>query len=177
MSKAAKKSLPYFKVLRKAKKFEWDISCQQALEELKKCLAGLSLLVKPIQGDTLYLYLSTTPKAISSVLIREEGGKQKWSRRMVHSHRENGSSIGNYSQTIGPLFPLAPYRGKDEHDISYIPRTTIKAQALADFVSKMAGAPMEDASKAEKWLLYVDGFSTTQGSGAGKSSLLPMEKI
>ncbi|KAL0381141.1 UNVERIFIED_CONTAM: hypothetical protein Sangu_0178400 [Sesamum angustifolium] len=48
-----------------------------------------------------------------------------------------------------------------------MPRTTIKAQALADFVSEMAGAPMEDASKAKKWLLHVDGSSTTQGSGAG----------
>ncbi|KAL0336691.1 UNVERIFIED_CONTAM: hypothetical protein Sradi_4881000 [Sesamum radiatum] len=31
----------------------------------------------------------------------------------------------------------------------------------------MAGTPMEDASKVEKWLLHVDGSSTTQGSGAG----------
>ncbi|KAL0375591.1 UNVERIFIED_CONTAM: hypothetical protein Scaly_0676700 [Sesamum calycinum] len=30
----------------------------------------------------------------------------------------------------------------------------------------MAGAPMEEASKAEKWFLHVDGSSTTQGNGA-----------
>ncbi|KAL0288381.1 UNVERIFIED_CONTAM: hypothetical protein Scaly_2731900 [Sesamum calycinum] len=29
------------------------------------------------------------------------------------------------------------------------------------------GTPMEDASKVEKWLLHVDGPSTTQGSSAG----------
>ncbi|KAL0344389.1 UNVERIFIED_CONTAM: hypothetical protein Sangu_1326300 [Sesamum angustifolium] len=58
--KAAEKSLPFFKVLRKAKNFEWDASCQQAFEELKSYLAGLPLLVKPCQEDTLYLYLSTT---------------------------------------------------------------------------------------------------------------------
>ncbi|KAL0293913.1 UNVERIFIED_CONTAM: hypothetical protein Sradi_6914000 [Sesamum radiatum] len=29
------------------------------------------------------------------------------------------------------------------------------------------GTPMEDVSKVEKWLLYVDGSSTTQGSGEG----------
>ncbi|KAL0286979.1 UNVERIFIED_CONTAM: hypothetical protein Sradi_7134400 [Sesamum radiatum] len=73
--KAVEKSLPSFIVLRNAKTFEWDTSCQQAFEELKNYLAGLPLLVKPSQGDTLY-YLSTTPQSISSVLIREDEGKQ-----------------------------------------------------------------------------------------------------
>ncbi|KAL0411345.1 UNVERIFIED_CONTAM: hypothetical protein Slati_3724200 [Sesamum latifolium] len=47
-----------------------------AFEELKSYLAGLPLLVKPSPGDTLYLYLSATLQAVSSVLIREEEGKQ-----------------------------------------------------------------------------------------------------
>ncbi|KAL0449276.1 UNVERIFIED_CONTAM: hypothetical protein Slati_1484000 [Sesamum latifolium] len=76
ISKSAEKSLPFFKVLRKVKNFEWDTSCQWSFEELKKYLAKLPLLVKPCQGNTLYLYLSTTPQAVSSVLVREEGGKQ-----------------------------------------------------------------------------------------------------
>ncbi|KAL0433763.1 UNVERIFIED_CONTAM: hypothetical protein Slati_2710600 [Sesamum latifolium] len=48
-----------------------------------------------------------------------------------------------------------------------MPRTTIKAQALADFISEMAGMSMNDTSQDQKWLLHVDGSSTTQGSGAG----------
>ncbi|KAL0313278.1 UNVERIFIED_CONTAM: hypothetical protein Sradi_5727100 [Sesamum radiatum] len=54
-----------------------------------------------------------------------------------------------------------------EYDISYLPRTTIKAQALADFVSKMAEMTIKDASQDQKWLLHLDGSSTAQGSGAG----------
>ncbi|KAL0347725.1 UNVERIFIED_CONTAM: hypothetical protein Scaly_1788500 [Sesamum calycinum] len=38
ISKATEKSLPFFKVLRKAKNFEWDTTCQQAFKELKKYL-------------------------------------------------------------------------------------------------------------------------------------------
>ncbi|KAL0305328.1 UNVERIFIED_CONTAM: hypothetical protein Sangu_3037400 [Sesamum angustifolium] len=45
-------------------------------------------------------------------------------------------------------------------------RTTIKAQALANFVSGMAGISWEDTSKNVKWLLHVDGSFTIQGSSA-----------
>ncbi|KAL0412196.1 UNVERIFIED_CONTAM: hypothetical protein Slati_3809300 [Sesamum latifolium] len=57
-----------------------------------------------------------------------------------------------------------------EYDISYLPRTTTKAQALADFVSEMAEMTIKDASQDQKWLLHVDGSSTAQGSGAALSS-------
>ncbi|KAL0420688.1 UNVERIFIED_CONTAM: Retrovirus-related Pol polyprotein from transposon [Sesamum latifolium] len=60
ISKSAEKSLPFFKILRKARTFEWDASFQRAFEELKSYLAGLPLLVKHSPGDTLYLYLSAT---------------------------------------------------------------------------------------------------------------------
>ncbi|KAL0375576.1 UNVERIFIED_CONTAM: hypothetical protein Scaly_0675200 [Sesamum calycinum] len=50
ITKATEKSLLFFKVLRKAKKFEWDTSCKQELEELKKYLMELSLLVNQSSG-------------------------------------------------------------------------------------------------------------------------------
>ncbi|KAL0420483.1 UNVERIFIED_CONTAM: hypothetical protein Slati_3071200 [Sesamum latifolium] len=54
-----------------------------------------------------------------------------------------------------------------EYDISYLPRTTIKAQALADFVSKITGTTQGEVFKEKPWLLHVDGSSITQESGAG----------
>ncbi|KAL0430721.1 UNVERIFIED_CONTAM: hypothetical protein Sradi_0698100 [Sesamum radiatum] len=77
ISKSAEKGLPFFKTLRKVKNFEWMKECQQAFEDLKAYLEKLPLLVKPVPGDTLYLYISSTPQAVSSVLVREEEGNQK----------------------------------------------------------------------------------------------------
>ncbi|KAL0455175.1 UNVERIFIED_CONTAM: hypothetical protein Slati_0856700 [Sesamum latifolium] len=100
ISKSAEKSLPFFKMLRKAKTFEW--------------------------GEALNLYLSAAPRL------------------------------------------SAPYSfGKKTENNYLYTTTTIKAQALADFVSEMMEITIKEASQDQKWLLHVDGSSTAQGSGAG----------
>ncbi|KAL0309044.1 UNVERIFIED_CONTAM: hypothetical protein Sradi_5846700 [Sesamum radiatum] len=76
LSKSAEKGLPFFKTLRNVTNFERTEECQQAFEELKAYLERLPLLVKPIPSGALYLYLSSTSQAISSVLVREENGDQ-----------------------------------------------------------------------------------------------------
>ncbi|KAL0463071.1 UNVERIFIED_CONTAM: hypothetical protein Slati_0194700 [Sesamum latifolium] len=175
ISKAVEKSLPFFKVLRKAKTCEWDTSCQQAFEELKNYLAGFPLLVKPSQGDILYLYLSATPQAVSSVLIREDEGKQMsiyYVSKVLNGAEGRCTPIEKMvlaltlskPDTSGELVTWAVELSK--YNISYLPRTTIKAKALADFVSEMAGISLEDTFKTKKWLLHVDGLSTIQSSSA-----------
>ncbi|KAL0401667.1 UNVERIFIED_CONTAM: Transposon Ty3-G Gag-Pol polyprotein [Sesamum latifolium] len=52
-----------------------------------------------------------------------------------------------------------------EHGIEYQPRPTIKAQPLADFISKLTG--IEDPQKIEWWKIFVDGSSTSLKSGTG----------
>ncbi|KAL0457985.1 UNVERIFIED_CONTAM: hypothetical protein Slati_0425700 [Sesamum latifolium] len=50
-----------------------------------------------------------------------------------------------------------------EYDISYQPRSAIKAQALAEFVQE---AIFTEGGKS-RWLLHMGGSSTLIGSGAG----------
>ncbi|KAL0462747.1 UNVERIFIED_CONTAM: hypothetical protein Slati_0162300 [Sesamum latifolium] len=51
----------------------------------------------------------------------------------------------------------------NEYDISYQPRSAIKAQALAEFVNEATFKEEDEGS----WLLHVDSSSTLAGSGAG----------
>ncbi|KAK3026486.1 hypothetical protein RJ639_041783 [Escallonia herrerae] len=63
--------------IRKARDFAWTEECQRSFEELKQYLVSLPLLTKSISGEDLFLYLSVSEVAVSSVLIKEEEGKQK----------------------------------------------------------------------------------------------------
>ncbi|XP_073031146.1 uncharacterized protein [Primulina eburnea] len=73
ISRSAHRSYPFFQILRKAQQFGWNDKCEQAFQDLKAHLAELPVLVKPEPGEKLFLYLSSTEHAVSSVLIKEEG--------------------------------------------------------------------------------------------------------
>ncbi|KAL0444710.1 UNVERIFIED_CONTAM: hypothetical protein Slati_2193700 [Sesamum latifolium] len=172
ISKSAEKSLPFFKTLRKAKTFEWGTPCQLAFEELKAYLARLPLLVKPSPEDTL------------KVLNGAEGRYtpiEKMALALVVTARRLRPYFLSHPIRVKANTPLKQTLGKpdtsgrlvkwavelSEYDISYMPRTSIKAQALANFISEMAGMSIKDASQDQRWLLHIDGSSTIQDSGAG----------
>ncbi|XP_075515568.1 uncharacterized protein LOC142550215 [Primulina tabacum] len=87
ISRSAHMSYPFFRVLRKAQQFGWDEKCEQVFQDLKIHLAELPVLVKPEPGEKLFVYLSTTKHAVSSVLIKEEGSDQKHVYYVSHALR------------------------------------------------------------------------------------------
>ncbi|KAL0373474.1 UNVERIFIED_CONTAM: hypothetical protein Sradi_3263100 [Sesamum radiatum] len=166
--KAVEKSLPFFKVLRKARTFKWDAPCQQAFEELKNYLAELPSLVKPSQGDILYLYLSVVPQAVSSVLIREEEGKQM---PIYYVSKVLNSAEGRYTSIEKMALALVVTARRLRPYFLSHPIGT-----LADFVSEMVGIFLEDVSKAEKWLLKWMGHTRLKAVVRASSSPLPKAK-
>ncbi|KAL2234291.1 UNVERIFIED_CONTAM: Retrovirus-related Pol polyprotein from transposon [Sesamum indicum] len=76
ISKSADRNLPFFKVLRKPKDFQWSKECEDAFNQLKSYLRTPPLLANPRPGDILYLYLAVSEHAVSSVLVREENKVQ-----------------------------------------------------------------------------------------------------
>ncbi|GKA56813.1 reverse transcriptase domain-containing protein [Tanacetum coccineum] len=61
----------------------------------------------------------------------------------------------------------------EEHDIQYRPRTSVKGQILADFIVERpeddaSDTPMEEREELpDPWVLFTDGSSCIDGSGAG----------
>ncbi|XP_064971612.1 uncharacterized protein LOC135616355 [Musa acuminata AAA Group] len=56
----------------------------------------------------------------------------------------------------------------DEFDIQYVPRTAIKAQSVADFISELTQPEDEDSERvSEGWVLRMDGLASSKGAGAG----------
>ncbi|KAL0287070.1 UNVERIFIED_CONTAM: hypothetical protein Sradi_7132400 [Sesamum radiatum] len=157
ISKSAEKSLPFFKTLRNLKNFEWMEKFQQAFKDLKTYLAKLHLLVKPVpilvreeEGNQTPIYY------VSKVLNGAEShypSIEKMALALVITARKLRPYFLSYPVGVRTNTPLKQILGKSEisgrlikwtielseYDIPYLPRTTIKAQALGNFVSEMRG--------------------------------------
>ncbi|XXG46965.1 hypothetical protein AAC387_Pa02g1687 [Persea americana] len=77
ISRASDKCRPFFQLLRKGSKFQWTSDCSQALQQLKQYLSSPPLLSTLTFGEALFLYLSVSDHAVSSVHIREDNGQQR----------------------------------------------------------------------------------------------------
>ncbi|GKV46475.1 hypothetical protein SLEP1_g53456 [Rubroshorea leprosula] len=172
ISKLADKCLPFFKIMRlaaqkdesgKQKKFEWSKECQVAFEELKSYLSSPPLLTKAVDGELLYLYLGISNEAISSVLVREEARQQKpiyYISNVLHGAKLRYPIAEKAALAVVTLArKLRPY-------FQSHPIIVLTDQPLKQILQKP-----ECSGRLIKWpndwTLYVDGASSSKGSGAG----------
>ena len=69
VSRASDKCKPFFQVLKKA--FQWDAKFREAFIALKTYLISPPILVSPIEGELLTLYLAVSDFSTSVVLVRD----------------------------------------------------------------------------------------------------------
>ncbi|XP_073049605.1 uncharacterized protein [Primulina eburnea] len=204
--RSAHRSYPFFQALRKAKEFGWDEKCEKAFEELKNHLAGLPVLEKPGPGEKLWVYLSATEYAVSSVLIREEGTDQ----RPVYyvSHALKGPEV-RYTEVekvalalVITARKLRPYFLS--HPITVLTNTPLgRIMTQPEISGRLVKWNVElgeydieyqprKAIKAQAlsnfiteiivpdirgiWRIFVDGASGKDGSGVGVLLISPTEK-
>ena len=70
VSRASDKCQPFFQVLKKA--FQWDAKCEETFTTLKMYLSSPPILVSPVEGELLTLYLAASDFSTSAVLVRDK---------------------------------------------------------------------------------------------------------
>ena len=68
ISQMTAKCDPIFKILRKNNSRNWDEECQVAFDKVKEYLTNPPVLVSPVQGKPLILYLTVHEKSMRCVL-------------------------------------------------------------------------------------------------------------
>ncbi|KAJ9542393.1 hypothetical protein OSB04_028899 [Centaurea solstitialis] len=76
ISRSSDKCHLFYNVLRKNQGFSWTEAHEKALQELKQYMASPPLLTKPLEGESLQLYLAVSKNAVSAVLVREDDQQQ-----------------------------------------------------------------------------------------------------
>ncbi|XP_042451993.1 uncharacterized protein LOC122036661 [Zingiber officinale] len=152
ISKTIDRSLPFFKILRRAIKFQWDEECDRAFEELKAYLNSLPVLAKTVIGESLRIYLSLTEHAVGSSLVRPNGEEQPV---YFLSH------ILKYAKFC--------YTGLEKLAFTLV----VAARRLRPyFLAHTIITPKPEVA----WKIYVGGSSTRQGSGVGVLLISPQEE-
>nr|GEX45205.1 hypothetical protein [Tanacetum cinerariifolium] len=146
LSKSAKKSLPFFKTLKKCAKksnFHWTAEAEMAFKKMKTLIAELPMLIAPKKGE-LVIYLEAAKEAVSTVLMEERDGKQI----LIYLIR----------------------RTLQVPKINYTP--TVKGQILTEFIIERTNddppnTPMKDKEElSDPRILFPDGSSCIDGFGA-----------
>ena len=72
ISRLGDRGLPFFKLLRKSNKFEWNDDASRAFQEPKDFLTTPPVLTAPKDGEILILYIAATTHVVSTVLVVEQ---------------------------------------------------------------------------------------------------------
>ncbi|GFS40353.1 hypothetical protein Acr_00g0068050 [Actinidia rufa] len=186
VSKSADKCLPFFKILRKNRTFQWSEESENAFQQLKEYLGSPPLLSIPTADEDLYVYLSASPTAISAVLVREEdkiqkpiyyvsktliGAEVRYPRieKIAYALMIAARKLRHYFQahsiivlTDQPLKADSPTTG---HVGATLEMTLHNQRRLLLKRKFLKNQPREKTSPTG--FLFVDGFSNQHGCGAG----------
>ncbi|GJT83556.1 reverse transcriptase domain-containing protein [Tanacetum coccineum] len=153
LSKSAEKSLPFFKTLKKCTKksdFQWTAEAKDAFKKMKQLIAELPTLTAPMEKEELIVYLAEAREAVNAVLMTEREAKQ----------------MPVYFASRALQGPEINYTSMEK------PRTSVKGKILADFIVErpeddFPDTPMEaEEELPDPWILFTDGSSCVDGSGA-----------
>ena len=109
ISRLGDRGLPFFKLLRKSDKFEWNDNASKAFQELKDFLTSPPILIAPEDGELLLLYIAATTNVVSTVLVvkhNEPGHVYKVQRPVYFINEVLSESKTHYPQVQKLLYAI-----------------------------------------------------------------------
>jgi hypothetical protein len=88
IARSGEKAVPFFKLMKRTGKFEWTPEAYKAFAELKRYLTSPSIMVAPTFREPLLLYITATPRTVSTVLIAE------WDAKLIAKEEINPPCLG-----------------------------------------------------------------------------------
>ncbi|KAL4580201.1 hypothetical protein LXL04_016385 [Taraxacum kok-saghyz] len=194
LAKSAIKSIPFFKAVKQhtgKSKIEWTIEAESALQQLKQHLLTLPTAVLIAERDKKQVPVYFVSRVLQGSELNYST-IEKLTLSLIHAVRRLRRYFQAHpvsvltNQPIRQIMMQPERSGRmtkwaielGEYDIHYKPRTSIKGQALADFLTEIpSGEEQAPPLKGEvshtheegiehNWKLYTDGASSREGSGA-----------
>ncbi|TKC11883.1 reverse transcriptase-like protein, partial [Robertmurraya kyonggiensis] len=153
--RAAERSLPFFKTLRHAQKFNWGEEQSKAFRELKQYLATMIKLSPPAQGKDLLLYLAVSESAVSAAIVQEIEIKGILKQLPAYFVSEALSGAKkSYSELEKIAYALLMASRKLRHYFEAHKVTVVTNKPLAELF-----ANREASNRISKWSAELSGFN------------------
>ncbi|RVX08208.1 Retrovirus-related Pol polyprotein from transposon 17.6 [Vitis vinifera] len=184
---------PIFRLLRKNQPTVWNDDCQLAFERIKEYLLSPPVLVPPMPGRPLLLYLSVSDIALGCMLAQlDDLGKERaiyyltlvWAtRRLRHYMTEYSVHLISRLDPLRYLFDRPALAGRlmrwlvllTEFDIHYVSQKSIKGSVVANHLASLPiieSRPIDDdfpdeefvaMTRLSRWHMYFDGAANHSG--------------
>ena len=148
VSRASNECQPFFQVLKKA--FQWDAKCEEAFTALKTYLSSPPILVSPIEGELLTLYLAVLDFSTSAVLVRD---KERVQHPFYYCSRALRGAEERYRRMEKLIFALVTATQKL---LSYFQAHTIEVPT--EYPMKQVLHKQETSERLMKWAIELSEF-------------------
>ncbi|XP_017984333.1 PREDICTED: uncharacterized protein LOC108663626 [Theobroma cacao] len=184
---------PIFKLLQKRDPGEWNEECQIAFDKIKEYLTNSPVLVPPMVGKPIILYLTVNKNSMGYVLGQhdETGKKEQAIYYLSKKFIEYESKYSALEKMCSRWQVLL-----SEYNIVYVSQKSIKGSVIVDFLADRANEDYESINfdfsnedlmvvlhiendgpkELNPWKMYFDGASNALGHEIGAVLISPNEK-
>ncbi|GKB53482.1 reverse transcriptase domain-containing protein [Tanacetum coccineum] len=169
LSKDAKRSLRFFKVLKRCtdkKNIQWKQEAEAALQEMKKFMEILPTLTAPVQGEVLMMYIKTSTESISASLFAKREKEQVPIYFVSRVKQGDELNYPGMEKLILALVHAARrLRRSDETPKDFLIKVPLEDNKKEE-VEKADTKPTKTELSCE-WKLFTDGAASSNGFGVG----------